>query len=169
MRGDHAAQAFGVDQRAGAVGVRQQCEELLSARTSAEVLGAAQGRGECLADGGEHVVAGLVAVAVVDVLKVVKVKREHGQRLTGSLRLSDEALDAVLQRAGVGQAGEGVGRGHRLGYRQGAQVRQHGGGLGDRQADLLALGLVERGGREISTDPITSPPTREGKHVVRCA
>ena len=150
-RGDDAAEAFGVGKRAGAVGVGEEREELFSAVASTEVLGSAQGGGECLADSGEHVVAGLVAVVVVDVLKVVKVKRERRQWLARALCVSDEALDDVLHRPGVGQAGESVGRGLLLGDREGAQVRQYGGGLGDRQADLLGLACrrARRGARSV--------------------
>ena len=70
------------------------------------------------ADGGEDVVAGAVAEAVVDLLEVVEVEQhgaERGQRAAG---VGDHALEGVVAGAGVGQAGERVGGRARLGDRQ---------------------------------------------------
>ena len=94
------------------------------------------------ADGGQHLVAALVAVGVVDLLEVVEVEEDRataGERAAG---LREHALERVVDGAPVRQPGQRVGRGAQLGEREVAQVGEHRRGLGHRVVDAAALGSV---------------------------
>ena len=60
----------------------------------------------------QHVVAGVVAVAVVDRLEVVDVEHQHGQRLAARGRLLDQRAEVAFHVAAVVEAGERVGDRH---------------------------------------------------------
>ncbi len=68
--------------RVGCVGLRQQDRELVAAEPR-EHVGLAHAAGKQLGDPDDHIIAGLVAERVVDVLEVVQV--EHQQRALGAV------------------------------------------------------------------------------------
>ena len=76
-------------------------------------------------EGDERVVAGRVAVAVVDLLEVVDVDHQRRERLAAAAGAGELVARALLERAPVEQAGERIG---------GGGVAQ----LGDQAVDPLA-------------------------------
>jgi hypothetical protein len=85
-----------------------------------------------------------VAVDVVELLEVVEVEHDGGERGTGARRLRDHALERVLDCAGVRHPGQRVGRGLALGLGEVAQVGEDRARLCDRVADTCVVGLRER-------------------------
>ena len=76
-------------------GVREQDEELLAAEPAGEVAVPQHGL-ERRADRGQHLVALAVAVLVVDLLEVVQVEHDHGERCDRAVGLGDHPLEGVL-------------------------------------------------------------------------
>ena len=101
-------------------------------------------RGEHDADRGEHRVAAVVPVGVVDRLEVVEVEHDRGQRRPPARRLGHHAPELVLGGAAVGQPGERVGRGPVLGQREGAQVGEDRRGERDGVVDAPLLHHLKR-------------------------
>ena len=95
--------------RRGRVGTRQQQDELVAARPRHQ---GARGRTglQPAAGSAQQLVAGLVAERVVDVLEVVEIERQHGQRSVVGKSV-ERLLDALVQPVAVGQAGQAVVRG----------------------------------------------------------
>ena len=91
----------------GRVRARQEHRELVAA--VAEHVVASRGRAATIARGdlAQQPVAGLVAQRVVDALELVEVQHDEAERLAAG----DAALEPVLERAVVEQAGQVVGLG----------------------------------------------------------
>ena len=64
--------------------------------------------GQPCRNAGQHLVAHVVAQAVVDGLEAVQVEKQHGHQLPGALRVRDRLLQPVLQQIAVRQGGECV-------------------------------------------------------------
>ena len=131
-------------ERALVVGVGQQHDELLAAPAAGEVAGA-HAAAQRRAEGLEHLVAGLVAVAVVERLEVVEV--EHDAPTAACRCACDWAtirISASWTERRVGEPGQRVGRRAVLGDREVAQVGEDRGGLRDRHDDPLALDRLDR-------------------------
>ena len=107
MRSTAPAHALGDGLAERARAVRQDDRELLAADARDEVHrphGVEQGPG----DRTDHLVAGAVAVAVVDALEVVDVEREQQRRLAAAGDAVDLARERQLEAAAVGDAGQRV-------------------------------------------------------------
>ena len=105
------AQALGELERAPGAGVGEDDGELVAAHAVGEVGAAARGPDR----GGQRLqalVAGLVAVRVVDGLEVVDVDEHERQRHAGAGHDLQLARDVLVEGAVVAQAGERVGDGH---------------------------------------------------------
>ncbi len=91
----------------GSGGILDQDGELVAAQPGHGVGGAGAGA-EPL--GGQHqqLVALAVAEAVVDLLEVVEVEEEHGDRVPLPLRELERVIHAVAEEGAIGQAGERV-------------------------------------------------------------
>ena len=81
--------------------------ELLAAQPADDV-GAADGLAEDVGERDEHLVAGAVAVDVVDALEVVDVEHEHGNRVMRAADPVQLGPEAVVEVAVVVEAGERV-------------------------------------------------------------
>jgi hypothetical protein len=114
-----------------------------SRRNSSPPWRATSSPAQTLGDGGQELVAGLVAEAVVDELEVVEVDEEDGERLLPGLAVADCALELLLERDPVGEVGEGVVVG---------DVPQLALGVGELVRGLLALG-------DVDDDPVNEEPT----------
>ena len=66
----------------------------------------AQQRAQPFPQGGEHAIAGGVAARVVDLLEVVEVEEQHGERVAGPAGALQGEVQAVQEQGAVGQAGE---------------------------------------------------------------
>ena len=75
---------------------------------------------------------------------------------------ASSALEVVVDRAPVREAGERVGRGAQLGEGEVAQVGEHGRGLGHGVADAAALGLGRglRAARQHGADDLAADQQR---------
>ena len=166
--GDRGADALGDLQRRVDLGVRQQDRELLAAVAAGEVPGpqhAAQRR----ADVREHLVPHRVPALVVDLLEVVQVEQEQGERRLGGRGLRERPLQRVGDGALVGQPGEPVGGGADLRHGQVAQVGQHRRRLADRLADplLLGLGVGRRAAEQDRADHLAADRERDAGRGTR--
>ena len=109
--GSGGAQPFG--ERAGVVDVAAgQRERELLAAVASEHVGGAQLRRPRGGDLLQQPVAGLMAVVVVVDLELVEVGEPHAERRPLALRPRELALERLVPRAPVGQAGEVVGARH---------------------------------------------------------
>ena len=88
-------------------------DELVAA-DSGNGVALAQDRLEASCERLQHVVAGVMAAHVVDVLEAVEVDDDHGERLVGAPRPAECLLDAVLEEHAVGEPGERVVKGARM-------------------------------------------------------
>ena len=114
-----------------------QHAELVAAEPAGERAGERLGGlGQRAAGRGERPVAGVVAVAVVDVLEPVEVAEQQRQLAPGRERAGHGLLQPLVERAPVRQPGERVLVGERL--ETGEQL-----GAADRRRDLRAEGLGE--------------------------
>ena len=105
------AQALGELERAPGAGVGQDDGELVAAHPVGEVRAAARGPdrvGQRL----QALVAGLVAVRVVDGLEVVDVEEQERQRHAGARERPAARARGLVEGAMVAQPGERVGDGH---------------------------------------------------------
>ena len=82
-------------------------DELVAAETGGE-LGVRQERGDARGGRLEQLVAGGVAVQVVDLLEAVEVDDHDRQLAVARLHGGDAVLEVVLERGAVGQAGQRV-------------------------------------------------------------
>ena len=102
---EHASRAaFG----ASGVGLMHQQYELVGADAAHGVDLAHRGQ-QPVGHVGQHAVAQAAAQGVVDVLEAVKVEHQQRERRAVALRQCQRVLDAVEQRAAIGQPGERVG------------------------------------------------------------
>jgi len=108
------AQAQPLGHHAGDVDVRRahQQGELLAADTGQHVV-LAQHLGELAGDLDKHLVAGLVAPGVVDLLEMVDIEHADGQRAAAAARERQLAAQLLVEVQAVEGAGEVVAR-HRL-------------------------------------------------------
>ena len=103
-RRDPLDDRLGRDPRALLVAARQQDRELVAAEPEG-LAALAQVRGQL----GEHLVAGGMAEAVVDLLEVVDVHEAEAERIALRLRVGELALEPVVEVAVVAELGERVG------------------------------------------------------------
>ena len=98
----------------GAVGFRfrQQDGELFSAIACDEVSGAVEGGAERVGDVLEALVAGEMAVGVVDALEVIDVDEQQGERAAMAMGAAPLGGEALVKAAAVGDSGEAVLQGH---------------------------------------------------------
>jgi hypothetical protein len=96
-----------------------------------------------------------VAERVVDGLEAVEVDEHHRGLLAVAVGERERLLQAVLQQAAVGQAGERVVVGQVLRARVG--LLQLDGALGDRALELLARGGGERPRLVLGGDVLVAP------------
>ena len=101
-------------------GLRQGDDELVAAVAERQV-GLAQRDAHAVGERLEHVVARGVAVRVVDLLELVHVDHHERQRLAVPLGQRDLALQELLHRPAVVQAGQRVGHALLLGLGQQVQ------------------------------------------------
>ena len=97
------AQALGELERAPRAGVGQDDRELVAAHPVGDVR-AASGGPDRLGQGLQALVAGLVAVGVVDRLEVVEVEQDQRQRHPGAAHALQLARDVLVEGAVVAQA-----------------------------------------------------------------
>jgi hypothetical protein len=93
--------------RAIDVGGRQQHRELVAAQTRNRVGGAQrapQPRRHLL----QHLIAGMMAVGVVDLLEAVQIDHEQRQPLFIAGRSQNGLLEAIVQQRAIGQVGEQI-------------------------------------------------------------
>ena len=102
----------------------------------------------------QHVADG-VAERVVDGLEAVEVDEHHRGLLAVAVGQRERLLQAVLQQAPVGQAGERVVVGEVLGARVG--LLQLDGALGDRALERVARGLGQRPRLVLGGDVLVAP------------
>ncbi len=69
---------------------------------------------ETLGDRLEQLIAGGVPQGVVDILEVVQVEKEKGERATGPFQLGHRGLQPVVEQEAVGQIGQAVVQGEML-------------------------------------------------------
>lgn len=87
---------------------RHRDDEFIAAQAGHQT-GVADLRAEAFRRFQNHVIAGRMAVLVVDCFESVDVAEEHGQWVAGIMRgLAEEGLHRSHQRAAVGQFGQGV-------------------------------------------------------------
>ena len=110
---DGGADALGGLESVLAVVAGEQGDELLATDAGADIAGA-EVFGEALRDAGEGGVAAGVAVAVVDLLEVIEVEQEEGEREVVAAGDGDLAGGGERESAAVEQAGEDVGAGLQL-------------------------------------------------------
>src|SRR5690606_13925923 len=94
------------------VGLAQQQQELLSS-PAADDVGAAQTAAQALGEGLQRLVAGVVAVAVIEPLELVEVDQQRAQRALLALGVLQRLPGQQVEAAAVGQSGELVGHGQR--------------------------------------------------------
>ena len=99
-RVDHLDQPAADDLRLVAVGVREQQRELVAAEPRGEILFAERLR-EDVGDLPQRGVAGVMALAVVDLLEVVEVEQEQAQRLPVLARARELVSELLVQVATV--------------------------------------------------------------------
>jgi hypothetical protein len=104
---DRPAQPLGDVQRAVDAGARHEHPELLAAGAG-DVVDAAPDLPQHAADLAQHRVAGRVAEAVVDVLEVVDVDRQHSVALPITAQTLGLVVQPLLDRAPVQETGEAV-------------------------------------------------------------
>lgn len=92
-------------------GVRHDHHELLAAQTAGQIDGADIGR-QTDRELAQNLVAGVVAEAVVDRLKVVDVHDQDGDGITSMGRALHEGGELAGHVATIVQAGQRVGDGH---------------------------------------------------------
>ena len=116
-----AAIRSATDAAARRVGAGQQHDELVAAVAADHVV-VAQLAAQRGGDQAQLLVAGLVAPIVVDRLEVVEVEQQADERRVLAAGARDLLAHADVQRAVVGQAGEGVGGGRHAGLLVGLGV-----------------------------------------------
>src|SRR5688572_30976052 len=99
-RGQGLAEPLGEALRALEIGLRQEDRELLAAVARGKV-DLTDGRAQDVGEGLEDVVAGLVAVAVVDLLEVVEVGEDEREAAAEALGARDLSLERLLEVAAV--------------------------------------------------------------------
>ena len=109
LLGDDAPELLGEDRALLDVRLGEDQHELLAA-VPADHVGRPKVRGDRLGDAPQHVVAGRVAVGVVDGLEVVDVDEGHRQRPLVAVGPLDLVEQLDEQRPPVGDAGQLVGR-----------------------------------------------------------
>ena len=123
------------------VDVLGQHGELVAAEARHGVLGP-QRLLDAGRDGGEQLVAGRVAEAVVDELELVEVEEEHRDRAAAGAALRQRVLEPVEEEVAVGERREGVVEGvvarALLG---GAPLDRVGEHVGDRLQEVDVLGV----------------------------
>ena len=92
---------------AGFVGVARHHHELVAAQARQEV-GAPRRLRQTRADLADQFVAGVMAVAVVDVLEAVEVHEQHGKRFVLACGVGHLARQRLFEVHAVGQAGQAV-------------------------------------------------------------
>ena len=90
------------------VGIGHDHEELVAAEAGYEISGT-HSAAEAVGDGAEGEVAGLVAVAVVDLLEAIDVEHERGDAGLALTAASENLCGLALDGAAVERAGESVG------------------------------------------------------------
>ena len=108
--------------RLGLAGLGQQQRELVAADAGEQVLAAQQGV-QARAERRQHAVAGGVAGEVVDRLEVVDVDQRERQRALVPGGAGDLGVEALLEGAVVGEAGQRVGE--RAALEQPASAEDH--------------------------------------------
>ena len=100
--------ALGHDVCAGQVGFSEQDGELLTAVADDEVAGAMEPGGQRVGGVLEALVADEVAVGVVEELEVIAIRDEQGEGAAGAMGAAPLMLEAHVEAAAVGDAGEAV-------------------------------------------------------------
>ena len=103
-----ATQSFGEQERIGAAGIGEEHRELVSSLPRYQ-LEAAHRALEHMGHQLNRVVAGVVAVPVVDRFQVIEVEREQRERLAVATRSLDLAGEALRKAAIVGKPGQRIG------------------------------------------------------------
>ena len=165
-RDDRGAAALGGAHRPREVCAGQDERELVAADAAGE-LAAARDAAQARADLREHLVAGDVAVRVVQLLEPVEVHDRDGERRALAIRARDLAGQPLLERAAVGEARQRVGRRAPLERRAARRARD---GQADavREAvqDALGVGVqhpgAERGDADRAPRPAREDDRRRG-------
>src|SRR5690606_17018652 len=108
------------------------------ATPAAEDVGLTQLSAQAIGEAAQHIVAGQVAMAVVDLLEVVQVQHDSAQRAAVALRLLHGLLGEDVEAAAVGQLGKAVDGGQRgdaLSVATKYQAYQHENDESDQQAE----------------------------------
>ncbi len=108
MARDLALEALGERERAPRALVREQNHELVAA-DPVRGVGRAHRRAEAFADRADALVAGLVAERVVDLLQPVEIEHHEAEAGAGARAARDLALEILVERTVVAEAGEAVG------------------------------------------------------------
>jgi|GEM_PF-4837501 len=90
---------------------RQQHGELLAAESRGAVAGALHRVADAQRDADQHLIAGLVTVAVVECLEVIGVDDQQRDRRVHTQRAAPFALDQGIELAAVDQPGQRIGSG----------------------------------------------------------
>ena len=80
----------------------------LVARIARHRVGGADAAAQALGDGAQHLIAGGMAVGVVDGLEPVQVDEQQGEALAVADRLAQDRLQPVVEQQPVGQPGQGI-------------------------------------------------------------
>ncbi len=104
---DRARESLRQVQRLEIAGRAGDDDELVAAQPGHEV-GVAHHAGQPFGGGADQLVAGGVAVGVVDLLEAVQVHEQHGEGLAVALRAGHRPVERLFERHAVGQAGQAV-------------------------------------------------------------
>ena len=141
---ERAPEAVGKLMGAVEIGLREEHRELLAAVACGEV-DLADGRAEDVRERLQHVVAGLMAVAVVHLLEVVQVGQDQRQAAAEALRAGDLGLERLLEVAPIGKLGQAVRVRLPLDEAMEARVLERDRGLGAEPVGELAGVVAEVG------------------------
>ena len=105
--GDGRAQALANRSRGIGGSIEQRKDEFLAAEARREIRGAASSAQDA-AHRAQDFVADRVRVAIVDGLEVVDVGERDAERAPLAARLQQQALEVDVERATIGEPGEGI-------------------------------------------------------------
>ncbi len=108
---DGGAEAFGGGHSVGAVGVGEDDGELFATEAGGFAEGGGDAVGDDVGDLAEAVIAVDVAEEVVVLLEEVDINHEEGKGLVGEEGAAPFFLEALVEAAAVGEAGEAIKRG----------------------------------------------------------
>src|SRR5579859_1953497 len=107
LRGEIAAPIVDAGQRLFPGGARQQDQDLFAAGAEDEIA-LANPLGQELADRGQHPVAGLMAVMIIEPLEIIEIDHDDRQRLALPVGLGGQLAADLVKEAAVMQAGQRI-------------------------------------------------------------